>query len=275
MSPSASQVYEFGTALLVAVAAGLVGGFAVLKRMSLASDVLSHLALPGIGIALVFRLNPLLGAASTLLVGTLLVWGLERKTGIATEAVIGVVFAASLALGALITPPEQLENVLFGKLQPMTFAGFAAASTAAVAIAVIMLLRKDRLTLALFSPGLATATGVNVNRLNLEFLLLFSFTILVCLKFLGALLAGALLMIPAATGQRLATGMSSFLAFSVLASAVSAVAGLLLSARLPTLPTAGPVIVLVSAAIFVLVSLFAPRHMVAEEPAALRRHPWA
>lgn len=259
MKASASQVYELGAAVLVAVSAGLVGGFALLKRMSLASDVLSHLALPGIGIALVFRLNPMLGAASTLLVGTLLVWGLEKKTGIATEAVIGVVFAASLALGALITPVEELEQALFGQLQPMTFTGFIAASAAAIAITTMLLLRKDRLTLALFSPGLAATTGVNVSRVNLEFLLLFSFTILVSLKLLGALLAGALLMIPAATGQRMATGINSFLKYSVIASVASVIAGLLLASRLPRLPTAGPVIVLAAAAIFVLASLFAPR----------------
>ena len=260
MKTSASLVYELGAAMLVAVAAGLVGAFALLKRMSLASDVLSHLALPGIGIALVFRLNPILGAASTLLVGTLLVWGLEKKTGIATEAVIGVVFAASLALGALITPVEELEQALFGQLQPMTLTGFMAASAAAIAITTMLLRRKDRLTLALFSPGLASTTGVNVNRVNLEFLLLFSFTILVSLKFLGALLAGALLMIPAATGQRMAAGMNSFLKYSVATSVASVVAGLLLASRLPHLPTAGPVIVLAAAAIFILASLFAPRH---------------
>jgi len=259
MNASASQIYEFGAALLVAVAAGLVGAVALLKRMSLASDVLSHLALPGIGIALVFRFNPVLGAASTLVVGTLLVWGLERKTGIAMEAVIGVVFAASLALGALITPKEELEEALFGQLQPMTLPGFIAASAAAIAITATLLLRKDHLVLALFSPGLAATTGVKVSRMNLEFLLLFSFTILVCLKFLGALLAGALLMIPAATGQRLATGMNNFLKYSVLTSILSVVAGLLLSARLPRLPSSGPVIVLSAAAIFVLVSVFAPR----------------
>jgi len=259
MNASASQIYEFGAALLVAVAAGLVGAVALLKRMSLASDVLSHLALPGIGIALVFRFNPVLGAASTLVVGTLLVWGLERKTGIAMEAVIGVVFAASLALGALITPKEELEEALFGQLQPMTLAGFIAASAAAIAITATLLRRKDHLVLALFSPNLAATTGVKVSRMNLEFLLLFSFTILVCLKFLGALLAGALLMIPAATGQRLATGINNFLKYSVLASILSVIAGLLLSARLPRLPSSGPVIVLAAAAIFVLVSLFAPR----------------
>jgi len=254
---SPQEFYEFSAAFLVAIAAGLVGGFALLKRMSLASDVVSHLALPGIGIALVFKLNPVLGAASTLLIGTLLVWGIEKRTGIATEAAIGVVFAASLATGALITPKEDLEEALFGQSAPLDFTGFLIASAAALAIVTFVLVRKDRLTLALFSPDLAAASGLNTSRLSLEFLLLFSLTILVCLKFLGALLAGALLMIPAATGRRVAKGINSFLARSVLASVVAVVAGLLIASRLPASVSQGPVIVLAAAAGFIAVSLFA------------------
>jgi ABC-type Mn2+/Zn2+ transport system permease subunit len=254
MKLNASQMYQLGAALTVAVAAGLVGGFALLKRMTLAGDVVSHLALPGIGIALVFRLDPVLGAASTLLIGTLLVWGLERKTGIATEAVIGVVFAGSLAAGALITPRQDLEEALFGQLQPLTMSDFMIACTAACAIIAIVLLRRHKLVLALFSPELAAASGVQIDRLNLEFLLLFSLTILVSLKFLGALLAGALLMIPAATGRRLASGVRSFVQYSVLASIVSVIAGLLISSRIPAITSAGPVIVLVATAVFVIVS---------------------
>ena len=257
MKINASQIYEMTASFLVAIAAGLVGGFALLKRMSLASDVVSHLALPGIGIALVFKLNPLLGAASTLLIGTLLVWGIEKKTGIATEAAIGVVFAASLAAGALITPKEDLEEALFGQLQPLNFTGFLVASAAALAIVAVVLARKERLTLALLSPDLAAASGVNVSRISLEFLLLFSLTILVCLKFLGALLAGALLMIPAATGRRVAKGINSFLMRSVLASTAAVVVGLLISAKLPASVSEGPVIVLVAAAGFVAVTLVA------------------
>ncbi len=254
MKLSASQIYEFGAALAVAVAAGLVGGFALLKRMTLAGDVVSHLALPGIGIALVFRLNPVLGAASTLFIGTLLVWGLEKKTGIATEAVIGVVFAGSLAAGALITPKEDLEEALFGRLQPLTLADFLIALAAASAIIGIVLLHRQKMILALFSPDLAAASGVRVDRLNLEFLLLFSLTILVSLKFLGALLAGALLMIPAATGRRLSSGIKDFLQYSVLTSAIAVIAGLLIASRIPALTSAGPVIVLAATALFVVVS---------------------
>jgi ABC-type Mn2+/Zn2+ transport system permease subunit len=259
MKPGLHQLYEYGAAIMVAAAAGLVGSFALLKRMSLASDVVSHLALPGIGIALVFRFNPMLGAAATLFVGTILVWGLEKKTGMATEAVIGVVFAAALAAGALITPREELSEALFGQLQPLTFSGFLIASAAALAIITYVLWRKHHLVLALFSRDVAAASGVPIDRLNLEFLLLFSLTILLCLKFLGALLSGALLMIPAATGRRLAQGTGDFLKYAVASSIMAVVIGLLVSSIMPGIPTAGPAIVLAAAATFILVSFVGRR----------------
>jgi ABC-type Mn2+/Zn2+ transport system permease subunit len=255
MKAETSQIYEFSAVLLAAMAAGLVGSFALLKRMTLAADVVSHLALPGIGIALVFRLNPALGAAATLLVGTLVIWGLEKRTGIATEAVIGVVFAGSLAAGALLTPRADMEEALFGQLQPLTTTEFLVASISACLIAGIVLMRKQQLILLLFSSDLAAASGIKVDRLNLEFLLLFSLTILVCVKFLGALLAGALLMIPAATGQKLASGSKDFLLHSVLASALSVIAGLFITSRIDGVVNAGPVIVLVAVGIFLVVSL--------------------
>lgn len=256
MRVEANQIYDFSAALAVATASGFAGAFALLKRMTLATDVVSHLALPGIGIALVFRLNPVLGAASTLFVGTLLVWGLEKKTGIATEAVIGVVFAASLAAGALITPKEELGEALFGQLRPLTLIDFLVASAAACFITGMLWVRKQKLILMLFSPELAAASGIKVDRLNLEFLLLFSLTILVCLKFLGALLSGALLMIPAAVGQKLASGSKDFLLYSVFASVLSVLIGLLVTSRITAITTAGPSIVLIAAGIFVLTSFF-------------------
>ena len=76
----------------MAVAAGAVGCFALMRRMTLAADALSHVALPGIGLALVLHLNPVIGGVAMLLVGAVLVWGLERRTGISTETVVGVVF---------------------------------------------------------------------------------------------------------------------------------------------------------------------------------------
>jgi ABC-type Mn2+/Zn2+ transport system permease subunit len=255
MSLASGQIYEFGAALAVAAAAGLVGSFALMKRMSLASDVVSHLALPGIGIALVFHMNPLLGAASTLFVGTLLVWSIEKKTGIATEAVIGVVFAASLAAGAVITPKEDLQEVLFGKMQPLTLFEFIIGCSAALAIIGFVFVRKQHLALSQFSTEIAASSGVSIGRLNLEFLLVFSLTILLCLKFLGALLAGALLMIPAAAGRRMAASLGSFLKYSTLSGIAAVIGGLFASAAFQVPEYSGPAIVLSAVAIFAAASL--------------------
>src|SRR6266851_1400220 len=77
----------------MALAAGLVGCFAVMRRMALAGDALSHVALPGIGIALALHVHPLLGAAAMLLFGGLLVWAIEDRSRLATETIVGVIFS--------------------------------------------------------------------------------------------------------------------------------------------------------------------------------------
>src|ERR1700693_2083701 len=48
---TAPALYSIVLVLLTALAAGLVGSFALMKRMSLAGDVISHIALPGLGLA--------------------------------------------------------------------------------------------------------------------------------------------------------------------------------------------------------------------------------
>src|ERR1039457_4537134 len=197
------ESYAVVLALLFAVAAGLVGSFALMKRMLLASDVVSHVALPGLGLAFLFGFNPLIGGAATLLLGTLVIWHLQKKTGLPTEAMIGVVFAGSVAIGAVLTPKEDLVEALFGRFQELSLAAFLVGIVAVFLIILVIFRFKDELILGLFSPELAAATGVKLERLTLYFLLAFSLSVLVGLRFLGSLLAGALIIIPATTGRRL------------------------------------------------------------------------
>ncbi len=240
----------FLLALFFALAAGLVGCFALMKRMVLASDVISHLALPGLGVAFLLRINPLLGGAATLFLGTLLVWQLQKKTGLATDATIGVVFAAALAIGAAVTPREDLIEALFGELQHISLPGFLLGFAATLFVVLSIFLLKDRLALSVFSPELAAATGVNVARMDLYFLLLFSLTILVGLRFMGTLLASALIILPAATARQLTDKLSHFLLVSSAAAVVSVFAGFLLNILVLKLSTVGPTIVIFSALLF-------------------------
>ena len=239
-------------ALFFALAAGLVGCFALMKRMLLASDVISHLALPGLGLAFLLKINPLLGGAATLFLGTVVVWQLGKKTGLATDATIGVVFASALAIGAAVTPREDLIDALFGELPQVSLRGFVAGATASLVVILCLMLLKNRLVLSVFSPDLAAATGVNVNRADLYFLLLFSLTVLVGLRFMGTLLASALIILPAATARQFTDKLSHFLVVSSAASLLSVVAGFALNALVLKLSTVGPSIVIFAAFMFVL-----------------------
>ena len=252
------ESYAVVLALLFAVAAGLVGSFALMKRMLLAGDVISHVALPGLGLAFLFHFNPLIGGAATLLVGTLLIWQLQKKTGLATEAMIGVVFAASVAIGAVLTPKEDLVEALFGRFEDLSLVAFFVGVAAVLLIILVIFRFKEELILGLFSPELAAATGVKLERLNLYFLLVFSLSVLVGLRFLGALLAGSLIIIPATTGRRLTSDLSHFLVISCLASVVAVGSGFAVTCYLLPQFSPGPVIVVISAALFILSLLKKP-----------------
>ena len=248
--PLNGELYSVVLALLSALAAGLVGSFALMKRMSLAGDVISHVALPGLGLAFLFNANPLLGGAIALFFGTLIIWQLQKSSSLSTETAIGVIFVASVAIGTLLTPEEELIEALFGGFVPLDTTGFLLGLGAATLIISFILAFKDQLILSLFSPELATTSGINVNRLNLFYLLIFSLTILTALQFLGALLVGALIIVPAAIGRQLTHTLNAFLVASAIASVFSVGLGLFVS-HYHNLPL-GPTIVSIASLCFVL-----------------------
>jgi ABC-type Mn2+/Zn2+ transport system permease subunit len=230
---TASEIYSTILLLLTAVAAGLVGSFTLMKRMSLAGDVVSHIALPGLGLALLFGFNPLLGAAGALLLGTLLIWHLQKSSTLTTDVAIGVIFTAALAIGTVLTPNEDLIEALFGGFQSLNAIWFVTGLIAVAIIVGFVVAFRHKLIMSLFSPELAAATGVNVSRLNLYFLLIFSLTVLLGVRFLGALLVGALIIVPAAIGRQLTHTLTAFLVTSSLASVLSVGLGLAISLAYP------------------------------------------
>ncbi len=243
--------------IAMATAAGLVGCFAVMRRMALASDAMSHVALPGIGLALVLRLNPMLGGVLALLVGTLLIWGIERQTRISTETVIGVVFSVALAVGTMLATGEELVDALLGAPGTLGPWELGLGLVGAGAVVAFVVTQRHRLVIALVSADMARTSGVRVARLELLYLLSFSLTIALGLRYLGVLLMGSLVIIPAAAAKRAARSLDGMMALAVAIAVGSTLVGehLAVVAHRPT----GPVIVVVAASAF-LCSL-APRRL--------------
>lgn len=246
-----TDTFSLILAIFAAAAAGLVGAFALMKRTILAGDVMSHIAIPGLGLAVIWKINPLVGGGLTLLAGILLIWHLQKKTELSAEAAIGVIFATSVALGALlIHSTEDLIDALFGGFGNLSIQEFILGLiVSAVVIGALWILR-HKLIITLFSPELALSAGVNVNTANLWFLLIFGLAILVSLRFLGALLVGSLIIIPASAARQLTHSLGTFLITSVALSVAAMFIGFYLSTQY--MLAQGPTIVVVAAAIFAL-----------------------
>lgn len=240
--------YQILTAIFVGAASGYLGAFMILKRMALVGDALSHVALPGIALGLIFGFNPFFGAFAALFVGILGVWLLENRTRLSTEALVGLFFTFSLALGILLTPEPELLEALFGDISRV---GRLDAILAVVLSSLVIILMNGisgKFTLGVMSEELAISQRIALKKINFLFLLLVAIIVALGIKTVGTLLMGALVIIPAITSKNLASGFSSYVLLSSIFGLLSLLGGIVLASFLSLPP--GPIAVLFSAVIF-------------------------
>lgn len=242
------------TGALVGVVSGYLGSFMVLKRMSLVGDALSHVALPGMAIALILNLNPMLGAFVALILAVIGVWYLSEKSEIYPEALIGVFFTASLAVGILITPQPELLEALFGNFEKINLLDAAAIAASSILIFTVIFIISKKLLLGIVSEDLAKAQGINIQKINLIYLLLVGFVVALGVKFVGTLLMGALVIIPAVAAKNISKSIRSYQIWGSLLGVFSVTFGLLIAHYFHF--SSGPIIVLVGIIIFVLSYIF-------------------
>ena len=239
---------EILVALLMSTAAGLVGSIAVMRRMSLASDALSHVALPGIALGILFHFNPMLGGFAALVAGTLIVWALEYRTRVPTEAVIGVLFSAALAIGSLLASGQDLLEALLGVPGRMGALDTVFGVVGALLVIVFMIRARSRLIIRLVSPDLVRTLGVNVATLDLLFLMAFALTVALGLHYLGVLLMGSLIIIPGTTAMYLGRSLRSMQIVAVATAVGSTLVGTLVATRAGI--AIGPAVIAVAALVF-------------------------
>lgn len=239
---------------LVGGVSGYLGSFMVLKRMSLVGDALSHVALPGMAIALILNLNPMLGAFVALTLAVIGIWYLSERSDVYPEALVGVFFTASLAIGILITPEPELLEALFGNFEKINLLDGIIITASSVLIFTLVSQISKKLLLGIVSEDLAKAEGIKMNRINLVYLLLVGFVVALGVKFVGTLLMGALVVVPAVAAKNISKSIKSYQILGSLLGVLSVTIGLIVSNYFRF--SSGPIIVLVSIFIFLLSYIF-------------------
>ena len=234
----------------VGFAAGYLGSIMVLEKMALVGDAMSHVALPGLAIGVLFHFNPLVGGFIFLFVSAILIWHLGRVTKLSFETLVGAAFTLALAVGILLFRDlDTLEAALFGDIAQVNL--WSAIAAIGISIAVVLLTRLiyRKIVLSLISEELAISKGISVAKTNLLYLLLVSATVAIGIQITGTLLVGFLVVTPAAAARMVSGNLSRYLALSAVIGAASAISGILLSRYFNILP--GPLVVISGVVIFV------------------------
>ncbi len=246
-------IYSLIVGTAVGLAAGYLGSIMVLEKMALVGDALSHVALPGLALGVLYNFNPLIGGFLFLFVSAVLIWHLGRVTKLSFETLVGAAFTLALAIGILLFGDnlDALETALFGDIAQVGLISAVAAVIISVVVILLTRLIYQRIVLGLISEELAVSRGINVGRINLLYLLLVSITVAVGIQITGTLLVGFLVVTPAAAARTVSSNLSKYLGLSAIFGGISAISGILMSSYFNILP--GPLVVISGVTIFAIV----------------------
>jgi len=210
---------------LVAIVAGVIGYFMVIRNQSFAGHSLANVGFAGATGAALFGIPALLrlflaGVIAAIGIHYL---GIGARHSQRSDVAIGAVFTASLALGFLFvhlstTQSVNIYNVLFGNILGISDSDVTITWIAALCGLVLIMLALRPLLFASVDPLVAAARGVPVAWLGLGFLLVLAVVVAVAVQIVGVLLIFSLLVTPAATARRIsprpivAIGLSIILA---------------------------------------------------------------
>ena len=248
--------------MALALGAGPLGVFLMLRRMSLVGDAMAHAILPGAALGfLVSGLNLFAMTAGGLIAGcvvALLTGLVARMTELKEDAALATFYLLSLALGVTIVSLKgtniDLLHVLFGSVLALDDQTLVLIAGNATLTLVVLALIYRPLVLECVDPGFMRSVSRAGAPAHLAFLGLVVTNLVSGFHALGTLLAVGIMMLPAAIGRFWARDITKMIVIAALSGAVSGYAGLLLSFH--TGVPSGPAIILVAGALYVVSVLF-------------------
>jgi zinc/manganese transport system permease protein len=246
---------------LVALAAGLIGYFIVVRNTAFAAHALAHIGFPGATGAVLVGLPVSVGLAVFCVGGALVIGALGNRAD-DREVATGTVLAAATGLGLFFSSlatksSSTVTNVLFGNLLAVSHEQLVIFAMLVLILAAVMGFIYRPLLFASVNADVAEARGVPVRALSVVFMIQLGLAVTMAVQAVGTLLLFALVVTPAATAIMLTARPGAAMAVSTALSVSAVWVGLGLSAMFNLPPSF--VIVTIVCAIWFLVWLAAQR----------------
>ncbi|MBX9740958.1 MAG: metal ABC transporter permease [Beijerinckiaceae bacterium] len=250
--------------IALALGAGPVGVFLMLRRMSLFGDAMAHAILPGAALGyLVGGLSLTAMTAGGLVAGFIVVMlaGLvARNTSVKEDASLAAFYLVSLALGVTIVSLKgsniDLLHVLFGSVLALDDAALVLLASISSLTLVVLALIYRPLVLECVDPSFLQSVSRSGGPVHLVFLALVVMNLVGGFNALGTLLAVGIMMLPAVASRFWANELTGMICAATLIGILSSVAGLIASYHLG-LPS-GPTIILAAGFAYMASLAFGP-----------------
>lgn len=253
------MVRAFLAGVIVAVIAPLIGSFLVVRRLSLIADALSHVALTGVALGLLIGINPLITTIFCTVITAYIIEEIRSNERISGESILAMILPGGLALALLLISIANGFNTnlfayLFGSIATVTQQDIWIIFGLGICIITIISLFYRQFVYTSFDEESARTSGIPVRVINHIFMILIALTVSVVMKVVGALLIGALMIIPVISAMQIVKGFKASILVAIGVALISVVIGLTSSyyANLP----AGATIVIVSILLFIVTSIF-------------------
>jgi len=222
------HAFEAGT--LVAIVAGIVGYFVVLRRSSFAAHSLSHIGFAGAAGAVLVGVSPVIGLLLFTSIGGIGMTVLGPRAS-NRDVQIGTVLSFMLGLGVLFISlytgyATEAYSILFGEILGISEMDVLVTAVASIVILCVVVVVFRPLLFASLDEDVAEAKGLPLHMLGIVFMLLVALATSVAVQVVGVLLIFSLMVTPAAIAQRLAKRPWRALVLSVIISLGSTWLGL-------------------------------------------------
>jgi zinc transport system permease protein len=236
--------------LVVGIFAPMIGTFIVQKRISLVGDGIGHLAFAGVGAGLVAGIWPIWGALLVAVAGAIGLEWLRARRAASGDLALALFFYSGIAAGVVLVSvggglDASLLTYLFG--QPLTVSGSEIAVIVGLGAFIVatMLVFRRVLFAVVSDEEWSRVAGLPVGLVNTALAVLVAVSVVAAMRIVGILLIAAMMVLPVASGQLLASSFRATIRWSAAIGALSVVIGLAVSRFWGLAP--GGTIVLVAA----------------------------
>ena len=240
-----------------AIIAGPLGCFIVWRRLAYFGDTLSHSALLGVALALLFEINITVAVFITSLVVAFSLFLLQKRRNLSSDTLLGMLAHSSIALGLVVLAfmswvRVDLLGFLFGDILSITKTDVFLIWFGGIIVLAMLVKIWRPLFAATVSPEIAKAEELAPDYTNILFMIMMALVIAISMKIVGVMLITALLIIPAAAARSFSRSPEQMALLAILFGILAVSFGLFGSLQFDT--PAGPSII-VSALLLFIVSI--------------------